>query len=471
MNSDLLAQLGAALQDADVRILNDADGMAPALTDWRGRFRGTALAVLQPGNTEAVAQTVRVCGNLGVQIVPQGGNTGLCGGATPRDGQRQVVLSLSRLNRVRNVDSIGSTLSVEAGCILETVQQVADDAGKLFPLSLAAEGSAQIGGVLATNAGGTAVLKYGTARDLVLGLEVVLADGTVWNGLRSLRKDNTGYDLRHLFIGSEGTLGIITAAVLKLYPKPRHVFACLIALESPRGALDLLGRIANDFGDRLTTFEVFDALCMDMTTRHHPDLRNPFTDRHAWYAFVEVSETSDLVPLEQMFEITLSVAIDDGCALDIVLATSEKQRAELWKLRESISESQKREGFTHKHDISVPIAAIPEFLDAAGSELAERFPGIQIGAFGHFGDGNIHYNVRPPGITKDAMDQEHAIAEVVYRVATGLNGSFSAEHGVGQLKTNELERYKSSEEMVLFRTLKMALDPQGRLNPGKVLAN
>lgn len=247
--------------------------------------------------------------------------------------------------------------------------------------------------------------------------------------------------------------------------------ACLVALESPCGALDLLGRITSDFGDRLTTFEVFDALCMDMTTRHHPDLRNPFADRHAWYVLVEVSETSDLVPLEHMVETALAVAIEEGYALDIVLATSEKQRAELWKLRESISESQKREGFTLKHDISVPIAAIPEFLDAAGTELADSFPGIQIGSFGHFGDGNIHFNVRPPATTTDIEKQEHAIAEVVYRVATGLNGSFSAEHGVGQLKTDELERYKSPEEIAMSRMMKAALDPQRRLNPGKVLAN
>jgi len=471
MNPDPLAQLCAALNDADVRILHTGDQMAPALNDWRGRFRGAALAVLQPTSTAAVARAVRACAALGLQIVPQGGNTGLCGGATPGNGQTQVVLSLSRLNRVRNVDLMGSALTVEAGCILETVQQVADDAGKLFPLSLAAEGSAQIGGVLATNAGGTAVLKYGAARDLVLGLEVVLADGTVWNGLRSLRKDNTGYDLRHLFIGSEGTLGIITAAVLKMHPKPRAVMACLVALQTPRGALDLLTRITSDLGDRLTAFEVFDAHCMELTTRHHPDLRNPFADQHAWYALVEVSETSHLVPLEHMVESTLGVAIEEGCANDIVLATSEKQRADLWKLRESISESQKREGFTLKHDISVPIAAIPEFLDTAGRELAENCPGIQIGAFGHFGDGNIHFNMRPPATSENAEEREHAIAEVVYRVATALNGSFSAEHGVGQLKTGELERFKSPEEMALFWVMKAALDPQHRLNPGKVLAS
>jgi FAD/FMN-containing dehydrogenase len=470
MKPDLLAQLCAALDDADVRILSTDEDMAPALNDWRGRFRGAALAVLHPGTTAAVALCVRACADLGIQIVPQGGNTGLCGGATPGDAQNQVVLCLSRLNRVRNVDKIGSALTVEAGCILETVQQVADDAGKLFPLSLAAEGSAQIGGVLATNAGGTAVLKYGTARDLVLGLEVVLPDGTVWDGLRSLRKNNTGYDLRHLFVGSEGTLGIITAAVLKMHPKPRHVVACLIALQTPRGALDLLTHITSDLGDRLTAFEVFDAHCMEISTRHHPDLRNPFSEQHAWYALVEVAETSHMVPLQDMVEGTLGVGIEAGFASDIVLATSEKQRVELWKLRESISESQKREGFTLKHDISVPIAAIPGFLETAGKELAEMFPGIQIGAFGHFGDGNIHFNVRPPAASTDAEAQEHAIADVVYRIATGLDGSFSAEHGVGQLKTSELEKFKSPEEIALFRTVKASLDPQHRFNPGKMLA-
>lgn len=470
MTSQLIPQLGAALKDADVRILTEAGDLAPALSDWRGRFEGSALALLQPGSTEDVAKAVRACADLGLHIVPQGGNTGLCGGATPTDGSRQVVLSLSRLNRVRNIDLPGNAMTVEAGCVLQAVQQAADEAGRLFPLSLAAEGSAQIGGVLATNAGGTAVLKYGTARDLMLGLEVVLADGTVWNGLRSLRKDNTGYDLRHLFVGSEGTLGIITSAVLKLFPKPRHVLACLVALDSARGALDLLTRISGDFGDRLTAYEVFDATCMELATLHHPDLRNPFADRAAWYALLELSESSDLVPLEQMVETSLSLAMEAGDALDVVLATSEKQRADLWKLRESISESQKREGFSLKHDVSVPVSAIPSFLDSAGQELVRAFPGIRIGAFGHFGDGNIHYNLRPPPSGTDLLQQEHAIAEVVYRAVTRFNGSISAEHGVGQLKTGELLRYKSIEEMALFKTMKAALDPQGRLNPGKVLA-
>lgn len=469
MTPSLRDQLINALQSADVRILTHPDEMATALVDWRHRFKGTALAVLQPGTSEDLAFAVRVCGELGLQLVPQGGNTGLCGGATPSDAQHQVVLSLSRLQRVRNIDVIGNTLTVEAGCILETVQQLADDADRLFPLSLAAEGSAQIGGVLSTNAGGTAVLRYGTARDLVLGLEVVLADGTLWNGLRSLRKDNTGYDLRQLFIGSEGTLGIITAAVLKMYAKPRHVMTSLVALESAGAAVTLLGLIRHDFGDRLSGFEVFDAQCMTMTIQHHPDLRNPFADAHPWYALMEVSETSELVPLQHMIESALMKALDTGLATDVVLATSEKQRCEFWKLRESISESQKREGFSLKHDISVPIAGITEFLATAGEKLSEDFPGLRIGAFGHFGDGNIHFNVRPP-TRKDRPDElEHEIAEVIYRVATDLGGSFSAEHGVGQLKVRELAAYKSPQEMNLFRQLKAALDPHKRLNPGKVL--
>lgn len=473
MNQTLLERLIAALKDADVRILHDANEIAPALTDWRGRFRGSALAVLQPATSIDVALAVRCCADLGISIVPQGGNTGLCGGATPLGVGPQVVLSLARLSRVRDVDTAGSTLTVEAGCVLQTVQQVADEAGKLFPLSLAAEGSAQIGGVLATNAGGTAVLKYGTARDLVLGLEVVLADGRIWNGLRSLRKDNTGYDLRHLFMGSEGTLGIITAATLKMHPKPRHVQSALVAVDSPRAAIDLLEHVNRELGDRLTAFEVFDARCLEMTIRHHPDLRDPFADAHAWYALVEVSETSDLVPLEQMVEVALAGAIEAGSAQDVVLATSGKQRREFWKLRESISESQKREGYSLKHDISVPINSIPEFLESASAKLGELFPGVGIGPFGHFGDGNIHFNVRPPTATGGlpvAEEQEHVIAEVVYAISTALGGSFSAEHGIGQLKTSELVRYKSPEEMDLFRMLKAALDPERRLNPGKVLA-
>ena len=453
-------------------MLHEASDIAPALTDWRGRFHGSAIAVLLPATTIGVAHAIRACAELGIRVVPQGGNTGLCGGATPSGTATQVVLSLARLNRVRNVDRAGGVLTVEAGCVLEKVQETADECGKLFPLSLAAEGSAQIGGVLATNAGGTAVLKYGTARDLVLGLEVVLADGRVWNGLRSLRKDNTGYDLRHLFIGSEGTLGVITAATLKMFPKPRFVQSALVAFDSPQDAIALLEHASAELGDRLTAFEVFDAACMTMTVKHHEDLRNPFADRRSWYALVEVSETSASVPLEHMVEAALAGAIEAGCARDVVVATSGKQGAEFWKLRESIPESQKREGYTLKHDISVPVGAIPSFLDAAVAQLKASFRGSQVGAFGHFGDGNIHFNVRPGDIGASpsaGAQQEHAIAQLVYDVATAFGGSFSAEHGIGQLKTAELAKYKSPMELELFRRLKVALDPDGCLNPGKVI--
>ena len=465
----LLARLFEVLAQADVRILHAPHDLAAACVDWRGRFHGAALAVLQPATTEDVAATVRACANLGLRIVPQGGNTGLCGGATPMDGAAEVVLSLARLNRVREIDVAGGFVIVEAGCVLASLQQAVREQDKYFPLSLAAEGSAQIGGVLSTNAGGTAVLKYGNARDFVLGLEVVLADGTTWHGLRSLRKDNTGYDLRNLFVGSEGTLGIITAATLKIHPLPRVTQSALLALATPAQAMATLGLLHQALGDRVAAFEAFDAECLAMTLKHHPDARDPFERRHAWYALVELTDTSPQVPLHSMAEAALAQALEAGLVADAALAASEAQRAAFWALRERIPEAQKREGFTLKHDIAVPLNAVPFFLETAGAALRGGFPGVAIGAFGHFGDGNLHFNVRPP-VGLETTTAEAAIAEVVYAEVMALGGSFSAEHGVGQLKLAELARYKSPVEMHLFRLLKDALDPAGRLNPGKVLA-
>ena len=466
----MLARLSAALAGTDVRILHTPDDIAPSLIDWRGRFRGAALAVLQPATTADVAAVVRACASLGLAVVPQGGNTGLCGGATPKSGEGEVVLSLARLNRLRELDVAGGHVTVEAGCVLASLQEAVRERGRYFPLSLAAEGSAQIGGVLSTNAGGTAVLKYGNARDFVLGLEVVLADGTIWNGLRSLRKDNTGYDLKNLFVGAEGTLGIITAATLKIHPLPRVWQSALVALDTPVQALETLNLLHQELGDRVSAFEAFDAQCLALVLKHHPDLRDPFAQRHAWYVLIELAETSARVPLADMVESVLARAIESGLVTDAALATSEQQRADFWALREFIPEAQKREGFTLKHDIAVPINAVPELLESAREVLLAQFPGSAIGAFGHFGDGNIHFNVRPPAAC-DTGDTEAAIARAVYREVMALAGSFSAEHGIGQLKSAELAQYKSTVEMQLFRALKDALDPHGRLNPGKILAN
>jgi FAD/FMN-containing dehydrogenase len=472
MEDRLAAALRPLLAGTGVRMVTDPADMAPALNDWRGRFSGEAVAVLLPDSTAAVAAAVRACRQLGLGIVPQGGNTGLCGGATPAGAMPQVVLGLARMNRIRSVDAAGSTLVAEAGCILQDVQQAAANAGRQFPLSLAAEGSAQIGGLLATNAGGTAVLKYGNARSLVLGLEVVLADGSVWDGLRELRKDNTGYDLRQLFVGSEGTLGVITAASLALHPPLPLRVTALAALDGVRQAIELLATLQGEVGERLCGYEVFDQRCLRMTLSHHPGLRAPLEAPHPWYALIELGDASPLVPLARMAEDVLGGALERGLVADVALATSEGQRAAFWALRESISEAQKREGFTLKHDVSVPVGGIPRFVESTARLLARDCPGCEVAAFGHFGDGNVHYNVRPPRDAADRdEDMEQRVAAAVYGSVAALRGSFSAEHGIGQLKTAQLRQHKSPAEYRLLLALKNALDPEGLLNPGKVLAD
>ena len=464
----LLAALRAIVGEANL-LTADAD-VAPYVTDWRDRYRGRARAVARPGTTAEVAGIVRCCAEHAVPIVPQGGNTGLCGGATPSEGGHEVVVSLARMNRIRAIDVNNGTLTVEAGVTLANVQQAAADAGLLFPLSLAAEGSCAIGGNLATNAGGTAVLRFGNARELVLGLEVVLADGRVWDGLRGLRKDNTGYDLKQIFLGSEGTLGIITAAVLKLFPRPRRSATAFAGLAHIDDAVSLLSVLRQALGDRLTGFELISAECIELTRAKFPALPDPLPG-HAWYALVQADDPAADSLLAAQLESALGDAIERGIARDAAIAQSEAQGAELWALREHIPEAQRRHGPNIKHDISLPVSSIPAFLAEARAALDAALPGVRYVVFGHLGDGNLHYNLsHPAGADPTAfLDASARANRIVYDLVARFGGSFSAEHGVGQLKREELTRYKPAVEVELMRRIKHALDPHRLLNPGKVL--
>ena len=467
--TQLIEQLAAIVGQAAV--ITDAQDAAPYATDWRKRYFGKPLAVVKPASTAEVAAVMRRCAETRTAVVPQGGNTSLCGGATPDGAGTQIVLNLSRMNRVRAVDAVNNTITVEAGCVLANLQQAAAEAGRLFPLSLAAEGSCEIGGNLSTNAGGTAVLRYGNARDLLLGLEVVLPDGQVWDGLRGLRKDNTGYDLKQLFVGAEGTLGIITAAVLKLYPLPRARATALVALNSPAEALQLLSHIQGACGDRLTGFELMSALCLLLVAKHFPATRLPFAEMHPQYVLLELSDTASAASLDAALHEALAEASERGLALDAVVATSAAQAAALWALRENIPEAQVHEGKQIKHDVSVPISRIAEFIAVTDAELQRAFPGVRMVTFGHLGDGNLHYNIAPPqGGGDDAfMARAGEVSRVVHDSAARFAGSISAEHGLGQYKRDEILRYKSPLEMDLMRRIKAALDPQGIMNPGKVV--
>jgi FAD/FMN-containing dehydrogenase len=464
----LLATLKAIVGEANV-LTSDTD-VAPYVTDWRGRYRGSTRAVVRPSTTAEVAAVVRCCAEHGAPVVPQGGNTGLCGGATPREDGGEVVVSLSRLTRVRALDADNATLTVEAGVPLARVQQAADDAGLLFPLSLAAEGSCTIGGNLATNAGGTAVLRYGNARELVLGLEVVLADGRIWDGLKGLRKDNTGYDVKQLFLGSEGTLGIITAAVLKLFPKPRTSATALAALGDVDAAIALLALLRQALGDRLTGFELISADCIALTRKQFPALPDPLPG-YPWYALVQADDPAVDSPLAAQMETALAAAVEQHVANDAVIAHSAAQAAELWALREHIPEAQRLEGPNIKHDISLPVSRIPAFLADAQIELDTALRGVRYVVFGHLGDGNLHYNLSAsPGTTAAAFLGEAPRANrIVYDLVARLGGSFSAEHGIGQMKRSELVRYKSAVEVELMQRIKRALDPDALFNPGKVV--
>jgi FAD/FMN-containing dehydrogenase len=463
-----LAHVVAAVGPGNV--LTAPADVAPYLVDWRGRYRGNALAVVRPGSTEEVAQVVRLCAASRVPIVPQGGNTGLTGAATPGEHGDAIVLSLTRMNRVRRVDVDNAALTIEAGATLAQAQSVAASHGLHFPLSLGSEGTCTVGGNLATNAGGTAVLRFGNARDLVLGLEVVLADGRVWNGLRGLRKDNTGYDLKHLFVGAEGTLGIITAAVLKLFPAPRASVTALVAVGSAGDAVRLLARLKAALADRLVGFELMNALSLALSRKHHPSSPDPLPGRD-WYVLVQVDDPAVNDRLRSDVEAALAQAIDDGEALDATVAESGAQRAALWALRDNISEAQRREGPNIKHDISLPVSAVPAFLDEARSALSQALPGVRFVTFGHLGDGNLHYNLSAPERESMQAFMDHAPAanRIVHDLVHAAGGSFSAEHGIGQMKRDDLRRYKSAVEVELMERVKRVLDPDGLMNPGKVL--
>jgi FAD/FMN-containing dehydrogenase len=444
---------------------------APFENDWRDMYHGKSALVLKPANTDEVSRVVKVLSNAGIAIVPQGGNTSLCGASVPDASGTQVVVNLSRMNKVRTIDPENNTMTVEAGCVLAALQAAADSADRLFPLSLAAEGSCEIGGNLSTNAGGTAVLRYGNTRDLVLGLEVVLPDGQVWNGLRGLRKDNTGYDLKHLFIGAEGTLGIITAAVLKLFPKPRSRATAVVAVDTPHKAVALLSWLRKTCGERVTGFELLSRICIDLVIRHMPGQRDPFRERHPWYVLVELSDSTEGGTLGALFEDALGNAASEDLLRDAVIATSDSQRAAMWQIRENVPEAQKLDGVSVKHDVSVPVSSVPAMIDEASRRLEERFPDIRIVAFGHVGDGNVHYNVSKSEAqeAKAFFEQAPDVNHIVYEVVNSFGGSISAEHGLGVLKREEIKRYKSALELDLMRTVKRALDPKGLMNPGKVL--
>ncbi|WP_298428999.1 FAD-binding oxidoreductase [Ottowia sp.] len=454
-------------------VLNDGD-LIEYEQDWRQRERGRALAVVRPGNTEEVAAVVRVCAASGVAIVPQGGNTGLAVGSVPDVSGRQLVLSLRRMDKVRAIDVANGTVTVEAGCILQSLQQAVADAGLLFPLSLAAEGSCTIGGNLGTNAGGTGVLRYGNARDLCLGLEVVNAQGAVWDGLSGLRKDNTGYDLRDLFIGSEGTLGVITAATLKLFPLPAAQLTAWAAVPSLQAAVDLLGLAQAQLGAALTGFEVMNQFSLGLVARHFPDQRVPLWQSSPWCVLLEASDAEGEAHARARFEALLEAAMAQGSVHDAVLAESLAQARQLWHVRESIPLAQSQEGLNIKHDISVPISRIPTFVAETDALLARELPGVRLVDFGHLGDGNLHYNVQAPE-GEAAGDflarEEKRINTLVFDAVMRHSGSISAEHGIGSLKAEQLVTYKSPVALQMMRAIKQALDPQGLLNPGRVLAD
>jgi FAD/FMN-containing dehydrogenase len=464
--ADALDRLKAAAGPKGV-IDSDSDA-APYLTDWRGQYHGKCAIILRPETTEQVADIVRICAENRIAIVPQGGNTGMNGAATPPPDGDCVLISLTRMNRIRKIDTLNYTITAEAGCILQTIQEAADEAGRLFPLSLGAEGSCQIGGNLATNAGGVSVLRYGNMRDLALGLEVVLPSGEIWNGLKSLRKDNTGYDLKQLFIGAEGTLGIITAATLKLFPKPESYQTCFAAITGLDEVIELLARARQMSGDRVSSFEMITAAPLELAFKHGPDLSNPLSEPSDIYALIEfsASEEADDGAMERFLE----NAFEDGLVTDAVIAQSEAQRQAIWKLREFLPEAEKAEGASVKHDISVPVSSIPAFVRAAIPAVADYMNGIRPVYFGHVGDGNLHFNFAKPEAMadEDFLPHKDRINEIVLDIVASCEGSLSAEHGIGQLKRHSFLQYTPELDIRLMREIKATLDPHGIMNPGKL---
>lgn len=451
--------------------LEDAVDIEPFLTDFRKLYRGATPIVLRPDSTRRVSDILRFCHETATPVVPVGGNTGYCGGATPSESGNEIVLSLSRLNRVRNVDPLNFTLTAEAGCTLSQVQDAAEQVHRLFPLSLGSEGSCQLGGNLSTNAGGTAVLRYGNARDLVLGIEAVLPDGTVVENLKGLRKDNTGYDWKNLFIGAEGTLGVITAAVLKLYPMPRSHGTALVALRDLDASVELLSMLREQSQDAVTTFELIPRIAMDLTIRHISGISDPVGEVYDWYALMELSSATDEEQTQELLERMLGHAFERGVVLDAAIASSGAQRKAMWRMRESIPEAQTLEGPSIKHDVSVQVSKMPAFIREATELVRGLVPGCRVVSYGHLGDGNVHFNLSPREGERDPRFQDLAklVNRAVHDLVAIYGGSISAEHGIGRLKRDELVHYKSESEIRLMRAIKNALDPRNIMNPGKVV--
>jgi len=465
LSSELIAKFRAIV--GDKYAVTDAADIAPYVTEERDLFRGRSPLVLRPGSTSEVSAICKLANEHRIALVPQGGNTGLVGGQTPHNGE--VVVSLRRMDKIRDIDTASNTMTCEAGVILQVAQQRAAEVDRLFPLSLGAEGSCTIGGNLSTNAGGTAALAYGVAREMAIGVEVVLADGRVLNALSKLKKDNTGYDLRNLFIGAEGTLGIITAATLKLFPKPRAIETAYAGLKSPAQALKLLEISQNEAGSSLTSFELLADIAVDFSIRHGIDVRDPLTTKHPWYVLMELSSVRD--DARAALESILARAMEQGIVDDAMIAANLSQRQALWKLRDEMSAAQKPEGGSIKHDISVPVAAVPAFIEEANAAVVRLIPGSRPVPFGHLGDGNIHYNVSQPvgGNTADFMARWHDVNKVVFDIVLRMGGSISAEHGIGVLKRDELPDVKDKVAIELMKSFKALLDPNGIMNPGKVL--
>jgi FAD/FMN-containing dehydrogenase len=470
LSRDLLSRFTAIVGEAHV-VTGDAD-MAPHLVENRGLYKGASPMLLKPGSTEEVSEILKLASETGTAIVPQTGNTGLVGGQTPSADGTQIILSLERMNRIRDIDPLANVLVVDGGCILADVQKAAEKIGRLFPLSLGSEGSCRIGGNLSTNAGGTAVLAYGNMRQLCLGLEVVLPTGEIWDGLRRLKKDNTGYDLRDLFIGAEGTLGIITGAVLKLFPQPAGHQVAFVGLASPEQALHLFEKASNLCGTALTGFELMPRIGVDFTTRHIPGVRDPLSSIHDWYVLIDISTNDSAETAQVMVETLLEQGLEAGLIEDAVIASSVAQQKALWHMRESMSDAQKPEGGSIKHDVSVPVSKIPAFMAEAQEGVLAAMPGARICAFGHLGDGNIHYNIsQPVGADKaEFLARWREMNAIVHGIVLEAGGSISAEHGIGQLKRDELAKIRSEIEIDLMRRIKRAFDPAGIMNPGKVIA-
>ncbi|MDB5810480.1 MAG: hydroxyacid dehydrogenase [Betaproteobacteria bacterium] len=452
-------------------IITAATDMAPYLADWRDLYKGSAIAVVRPASTAEVAAVVKLCAETHTPIVPQGGNTGMCGAATPDATGSAVVIALGRMNKIVEVNALNNTMTVEAGCILANIQQAAADVDRLFPLSLGGEGSAVIGGNISTNAGGINVLRYGNTRDLVLGLEAVLPDGRVWNGLRGLRKDNTGYDLKHLFIGAEGTLGIITQAVLKLFPRPHGNVTAFAGLNDPAQAVELLALLRAQCGDNISAFELISRNCLEMVIRRIPGSRDPLTAAYPWYVLTELTDAREDTALRTNVEQALGTAIERELVQDVAIAENAAQGKALWRMRESIPDAAKVEGLVYRHDIAVTVSRIPEFIATASSALETAYPGVRIICFGHLGDGNLHFNAFVPGRERsdEVARKMTDVNRLVHDIVQTFGGSISAEHGIGQSKRGELAHYKSAAELDLMRMVKQAIDPHNLMNPGKVL--